>query len=130
MDFFISIIILGAIIILISSLLNVENNDTFDADLKRLYYGNNETKTYINKYGYRCFKDSNILVHRWVMSKHLHRKLFVGEIIHHIDGNKINNKINNLQLFTTQQEHTQHHLNNLKNYGSWYEEVPEYVAYK
>lgn len=33
------------------------------------------TKTYINKNGYRCFKDSHILLHRWIMEKNIGRKL-------------------------------------------------------
>jgi hypothetical protein len=44
-----------------------------------------------NKYG-------SILAHRWVMSEWLGRPLTKDEDIHHIDGNKQNNLIWNLQL--------------------------------
>lgn len=36
--------------------------------------------------------------HRIVFEKHLNRKLVKGEVIHHRDGNKLNNRIENLQL--------------------------------
>ncbi len=46
--------------------------------------------------------------HVKVMQDHLGRKLIKGEIIHHIDGNKENNKIDNLDL-CTQTQHNQCH---------------------
>lgn len=42
--------------------------------------------------------------HRLVMEKHLGRKLETWEEIHHIDGDGLNNDINNL-LLTTKSEH-------------------------
>ena len=56
-------------------------------------------KTYIDNNGYLRFIDTNKLVHRWVMEKTIGRKLMPNEIIHHRDGNKLNNSINNLELF-------------------------------
>lgn len=47
--------------------------------------------------------------HRLVMEKHIDRKLSSKEVIHHIDGNKANNRIDNLLLFATQKEHQKFH---------------------
>lgn len=87
-------------------------------------------KTYINENGYVCFVNSHKGVHRWVMEKSLGRKLTDIEVVHHIDGDKLNNRIENLRLFPNQAEHNQHHLNNQIEFGSWYERVPEHAIYR
>lgn len=43
--------------------------------------------------------------HRVVMEKHLGRKLKKNERVHHVDGNKLNNKIKNLMLFKNHSDH-------------------------
>lgn len=48
------------------------------------------------------------LEHRLVMESYLGRKLEDHEVVHHIDGNGMNNKIENLQLMT-RSEHSRHH---------------------
>jgi len=56
---------------------------------------------YINKDGYKVirFLGNHYLEHRYIWEKH---KGYIpkGYTIHHIDGNKLNNKIENLQLWT------------------------------
>ena len=99
------------------------DNDSFDNDIRSNLFDKKDkltAKSYINKNGYRCFINSGILVHRWLMEKHIGRKLSKEEVVHHKDGNKLNNSIYNLQLFANQAEHYNHHLNLLYNYGSWY----------
>lgn len=54
-----------------------------------------------------------ILQHRLVMSEYLGRSLTADELVHHIDGDKLNNNIGNLQL-TTRQEHRYEHRGSRK----------------
>lgn len=49
--------------------------------------------------------------HRYIMEQHLQRELLPEEVVHHIDGNKTNNDINNLQLMNSISEHSKHHWN-------------------
>jgi hypothetical protein len=67
-------------------------------------------KTYIDDNGYYRFIDTNKLVHRWIMEKNIGRKLKPMEIVHHRDGNKLNNSINNLELFDSQDQHETLHI--------------------
>ncbi len=74
---------------------------------------------YDNGYECKIGSDGNIVyIHREVMEQKLGRKLVPGEIVHHIDENKRNNKPDNLEL-TNVKEHAKHHHpdgkpNNLK----------------
>ena len=43
-----------------------------------------------------------ILYHRHLMEKHLNRPLRTSEIVHHKDGNKLNNELNNLKIINHQ----------------------------
>ena len=62
-------------------------------------------KTYVTKKGYSRFKDSGTYVHRWAEEKKLGRKLKPGEVVHHIDGNPLNNLPNNLKVYKNQSQH-------------------------
>ena len=64
---------------------------------------------YIGKnYPYRNGGYKHIREHQFIMETHLERRLEKGEIVHHIDGNKTNNSLDNLYL-TTVQEHNKLH---------------------
>lgn len=47
--------------------------------------------------------------HRYVMEQHLGRPLLTSEPVHHIDGNKQNNAIENLQLLPSHADHVRVH---------------------
>jgi len=51
-------------------------------------------------------KQHYVAEHRLVMEKHLGRPLLPQEAVHHIDHDKLNNDIANLQLFATRGQHT------------------------
>ena len=63
------------------------------------------TKTFVNKNGYRQFKDTGKYVHRHVEEKKLGRSLKPGEVVHHKDGNPLNNSPNNLKVYRNQSDH-------------------------
>lgn len=57
---------------------------------------------WISQSGYRFLSvnGESIFEHRLVMEQHLGRKLLPEEIVHHRDGDKLNNALENLELTT------------------------------
>lgn len=61
--------------------------------------------------GYRliCTPDGREMrEHRWIMEQHLGRRLLTNELVHHINGIKIDNRLENLELMDWA-EHTSLH---------------------
>lgn len=61
-----------------------------------------------------CTKAGRVHEHRLVMEKHIGRYLLPTEVVHHINGKKDDNKIENLQMFASSGEHTKFHFKLLK----------------
>ena len=64
-----------------------------------------------NKYGYKAkrVKGKHIDEHRYVMEQHLGRALRADEVVHHKDGNKLNNALDNLEIMS-RAEHASLHM--------------------
>ncbi len=65
----------------------------------------------------RATKAGYILEQIVVMETYLGRYLNEEEVVHHINGDRADNCIENLQLFPTLAAHTAHHNNEEKNVG-------------
>jgi hypothetical protein len=65
----------------------------------------------VNTLGYivRSVRKKTILEHRAVMEAHLGRQLNKGEVVHHINGIKTDNRIENLMVCQTQSAHVSGH---------------------
>lgn len=79
--------------------------------VKKLNLKPNWKHKYVSREGYIVLchdRDNKIAEHRFVMEQKLGRKLKPTEIVHHIDGDKFNNDINNL-FITNRSEHATIH---------------------
>jgi hypothetical protein len=64
-------------------------------------WGKKDTdKTYVDSRGYRRFRDTDRLVHRWMAEKKIGRRLGPNEVVHHKDGNPRNNDPDNLEVMS------------------------------
>jgi hypothetical protein len=67
-------------------------------------------KTYRDAMGYLRFIDSGKLVHRWKAEKKIGRKLQPGEVVHHQNKIKTDNRYENLRVFSSRKAHQVYHI--------------------
>lgn len=67
------------------------------------YFDSSKGYMFISIYG------RHLPYHRFVMEQYLGRELSEAEVVHHVDGNKLNNSIDNLELFPDKSSHIRHH---------------------
>ena len=77
------------------------------------------TLFYRDKKGYKRFADSGIPVHRYVAERKLGRKLKKGEVVHHINRDKTDNRRANLWVFKSQKQHDSAHRRDKRRFGRW-----------
>jgi len=74
-------------------------------------------KMYLDDKGYLRFRNSKRLVHRWKAQKHifepnrhLYPKSFKFYVVHHKDGNKLNNDVSNLEILSKPDHENRHSI--------------------
>lgn len=78
----------------------------------------------VNSWGYKMIyhDGKKVYEHRVIMEEYLGRKLTKDEEVHHINGDKMDNRIDNLQLMT-KEEHKKMHRD--KNTGRFVTRIKE-----
>ena len=74
---------------------------------------------FYKKKGYNYFANSGIPVHRYVAGRKLGRPLKPGEVVHHKNEDKTDNRRSNLQVCKSQEQHHMIHMKNKKRFGFW-----------
>jgi hypothetical protein len=81
-------------------------------------YGLHKRRPFYIKNGYKLvYKEGHpradnrgrVRLHLLVMEEKIGRPVLKTESVHHIDGNKLNNHPNNLEMFSSHREHLLHH---------------------
>ena len=81
---------------------------------------------WLNQKGYKRDSETGKTMHRAVVEVHIGRSLLSTEIIHHRNGFKFDNRIENLQVVSDQEHRILHRVIQLKGYGLY----DEYIAFR
>jgi hypothetical protein len=74
---------------------------------------------FFKRVGYKHFANSGVPVHRHVAARKLGRPLKPGEVVHHINRDKTDNRRSNLWVFKSQEQHHATHKKDKKRFGFW-----------
>lgn len=113
---------------------NISNDFDFTLITKYNKENNNEYKNYVVSgeylaiylpFHHKARKDGYVYLHQLQAEKLLNRPLDDKECVHHIDGNKFNNDINNLMVFKTKSDHSAFHKgSSIYKFGDvWFAEL-------
>lgn len=89
---------------------NIRTYDNEEQSRRANHNDGSKLRGRITGSGNAYIKYRQIHLHRIVAEEKLGRPLLKGEIVHHIDGNKKNNSIDNIHVFSSQSEHAKHHF--------------------
>lgn len=107
-------------------------NNTTNVIIEELisWKGELPIKKYMSGRGYKRldFKGKKVLEHRYIMEQHLNRKLLNTEVVHHINGIRDDNRIENLQVMTLS-EHSRDCARRLKGKKHYHLRTPLIKCY-
>ena len=85
-----------------------------------LYYGSMRYRAfYVDRKGYKRYKDNGRPVHQEVAEGMLGRSLKSGEVVHHKNRDKLDNRRSNLAVLQNQRVHNRLHFRRLRKFGKW-----------